>query len=208
MTKETNIYNSYPFQSLKLFAKTTAIAPVNHTFTPLATKDAVPEVESVLTLIEKSALDFTVKRRTSRIPNAGTGVFLYGTTQNGIYVDGKPKGLSKIIYKSLYKRENWPGAIQISDWTWMSDNDMELSNPLALGQYVNNGTTVHAANVCYQEIDLPVTFPHTLRRFIPNMYWNASLDPLSNQPMRLVALVALRDIQPGEELFSTYMDIV
>jgi hypothetical protein len=40
------------------------------------------------------------------------------------------------------------------------------------------------------------------------MYWDAYLDPLSNQPMRVVALVALRDIQHGEELFSTYMDIV
>lgn len=45
---------------------------------------------------------------------------------DGIYVDGKSKGLSKRVYKSIYKRENWPGAIQISDWTWMNDNDMEL----------------------------------------------------------------------------------
>lgn len=45
---------------------------------------------------------------------------------DGIYVDGKPKGLSKRVYRSLYRRENWPGAIQISDWTWMSEDDGEL----------------------------------------------------------------------------------
>lgn len=62
--------------------------------------------------------------------------------------------------------------------------------------------------VCYQEVDLAIDFPHDLRRYIPNMYWDSQLDPLSNQPMRVVALVALRDIHPEEELFSTYMDIV
>lgn len=40
------------------------------------------------------------------------------------------------------------------------------------------------------------------------MYWDTHIDPLSNTEMRVVALVALRDIRDGEELFSTYMDIV
>lgn len=39
------------------------------------------------------------------------------------------------------------------------------------------------------------------------MYWDTHMNPLSN-PMRVVVLVALRDIYDGEELFSTYMDIV
>ncbi|KAL7312625.1 hypothetical protein PS15m_008371 [Mucor circinelloides] len=228
----------YPFQSLKLIAKTTNSVIKS---SPLATKDAAAAVESVLTLIDTSAINFTVQRKASTIPNAGTGAYLYGSTQkkgsivcfypgtlympsepilfvsianqyilkcvDGIFVDGKPEGLSKRVYKSLYRRENWPGAIQISDWTWMSKEDSKLSNPLALGQYVNNGTSTHEANVCYQEIDLPATFPHKLRRLIPNMYWDAYQNPLSNQ-MRIVALVALRDIQDGEELFSTYMDVV
>lgn len=33
------------------------------------------------------------------------------------------------------------------------------------------------------------------------------MNPLSH-PMRVVALVSLREIQDGEELFSTYMDII
>lgn len=61
--------------------------------------------------------------------------------------------------------------------------------------------------VCYQEVDIPATFPHKLRRLIPNMYWDACHNPLSSE-MRVVALVALRDIQDGEELLSTYMDVV
>jgi hypothetical protein len=45
---------------------------------------------------------------------------------DGLYIDGKRSGLSGRVYKSLYKRENWPGAIQISDWTWMNDKDDTL----------------------------------------------------------------------------------
>lgn len=61
--------------------------------------------------------------------------------------------------------------------------------------------------VCYQEIDLPIQFPSELRKYIPNMYWNTIIDPMS-YPMRVVALVTLGDVEPGEELFSTYMDLV
>lgn len=233
---------SYPFQSLKLIAKTTTAAGNNAIkSSPLATQDAVSAVESVLKRIDTSAIDFTVKRKASGIPSAGLGAYLHGSTQkkgsivcfypgtlympsepilfvsisnqyilkcvDGIYVDGKPRGLSKRVYKSLFRRENWPGAIQISDWTWMNEDDTKLSNPLAIGQYANNSTSTHKANVCYQEIDLPTTFPHKLRRLVPNMYWDAYHNPLSGD-MRVVALVALRDIRDGEELFSTYMDIV
>ncbi|KAI8331455.1 hypothetical protein BD560DRAFT_415707 [Blakeslea trispora] len=183
-------------------------------------------------------MTFTVETKTSCIPNAGLGVFLKGTMQtkgtivsfypgtiylpaepilfvslanqyilkcvDGLYVDGKPNGLSGRIYQSLYKRENWPGAIQISDMTWIDRHGSVLSNPLAIGQFVNNETSDLTANVCYQEIDLPVTFPNDLRYLIPNMYWN----PHFQTSTRLVALVALRDIYPGEELRSTYMDLL
>ncbi|KAG1177087.1 hypothetical protein G6F70_003198 [Rhizopus microsporus] len=124
---------------------------------------------------------------------------------DGLYVDGKSTGLSGRIYRSVYKRENWPGAIEISDCSWM--NQSRRSNPLAIGQMVNNCTGTHKANVCYQEIDLPIQFPSELRKYIPNMYWNTIIDPMS-YPMRVVALVTLRDVEPGEELFSTYMDLV
>lgn len=46
---------------------------------------------------------------------------------DGIYVDGKSTGLSRRIYQSIYKRENWPGAIQISDETWLETQDNQLA---------------------------------------------------------------------------------
>ena len=44
---------------------------------------------------------------------------------DGLYVDGKANGLSGQVYQSLYKRENWPGAVQISDMTWMKQKELE-----------------------------------------------------------------------------------
>lgn len=41
---------------------------------------------------------------------------------DGLYVDGKSTGLSGRIYRSVYKRENWPGAIEISDCSWMNQS--------------------------------------------------------------------------------------
>lgn len=136
------------------------------------------DVESIFEKIDRSTLDFSLHRKPSTIPNAGTGVFLNGASQkagsimsfypgtlylpsdpilfvslsneyilkcfDGIYVDGKPTGLSGRVYNSIYKRENWPGAIQISDATWMQPR--QLSNPLAVGQFVNNGTNQYKPN--------------------------------------------------------------
>ncbi|KAI9009383.1 hypothetical protein CLU79DRAFT_774893 [Phycomyces nitens] len=119
---------------------------------------------------------------------------------DGIFVDGKTRGLSGKVFNSLYHRENWPGAIQTSDKTWMTEAP---KNPFAIGQYVNNGTLDHPPNVRYQEIDLLPSFPIDLRQYLPNIYWT-SMDPITT-PFRIVTLVAERDIQ-DEELFSTYMD--
>ncbi|OAD65730.1 hypothetical protein PHYBLDRAFT_184092 [Phycomyces blakesleeanus NRRL 1555(-)] len=119
---------------------------------------------------------------------------------DGVFVDGKSTGLSGKVFNSLYHRENWPGAIQTSDKTWMTQSP---KNPFAIGQYVNNGTQINPSNVRYQELDLLPSFPVGLRQYLPNIYW-ASMDPMST-PFRIVALVAERDIK-DEELFSTYMD--
>ncbi|KAI9266507.1 hypothetical protein BDA99DRAFT_505884 [Phascolomyces articulosus] len=122
---------------------------------------------------------------------------------DGLFIDGKNTGLSARIYRSIYLRENWPGAIQTSDVTWLTENPR---NPLTIGQFVNNGTrTLHHSNVRYHEIDLPTTFPIELRQYLPNIYWNG-LDTLTHYT-RVVALVATKDIK-DTELFSTYMDAV
>lgn len=61
--------------------------------------------------------------------------------------------------------------------------------------------------VCYHEVDLPGDFPMYLKKYIPNMYWNTN-QCSSTDPIRIVALIALQDILPNQELFSTYMDII
>ncbi|KAI9312085.1 hypothetical protein BX666DRAFT_1988668 [Dichotomocladium elegans] len=121
---------------------------------------------------------------------------------DGIFVDGKSRGLSGYVFRSLFKRENWPGAIQTSDVTWMADTAQR--NPFAIGQIVNNGSHRHPPNVQYQEVDLPPSFPMELRQYIPNIYWSEH-DP-STENTRVVVLVATREIADNSELFSTYMD--
>ncbi|KAF9561201.1 hypothetical protein EC968_005828 [Mortierella alpina] len=40
---------------------------------------------------------------------------------DGVYVDGKAKGLSGSIYRSIDKRDNYPGTVPTADTTWMVD---------------------------------------------------------------------------------------
>ncbi|KAL8203862.1 UNVERIFIED_CONTAM: SET domain-containing protein 9 [Gekko kuhli] len=77
-------------------------------------------------------------------------------------------------------------------------------NPLAVGQYVNNCSADKAANVCYQEFDIPECFPIEFKQYLPNVSYSHEV----RRPLRVVVLVALKDIGPGEELFSNYYTIV
>ncbi|KAI8146269.1 hypothetical protein BJV82DRAFT_655128, partial [Fennellomyces sp. T-0311] len=184
--------------------------------------DIVHRANDPSTSLRESA-GFSVKKCISSIPDAGHGVFLSGECQagqvvclypgtvylpsepvlfasiansyvlkcyDGLFVDGKNRGLSGRVYRSLYHRENWPGAIQTSDVTWLTD---EPRNPLAVGQFVNNGTSKFHPNVRYHEVDLPPSFPTELRQYIPNIYWSG-LDTLTHRT-RVVALVATKDIK-------------
>ncbi|XP_004703666.1 SET domain-containing protein 9 [Echinops telfairi] len=119
---------------------------------------------------------------------------------DGVLIDGNDKGISKVVYRSCTGRDRL-GPLEMSDSTWLTS---ELHNPLALGQYVNNCSNEKAANVCYQEFDVPAVFPVELKQYLPNIAY--SYDKQS--PLRCVILVALRDIKQGEELFSNYYTIV
>lgn len=79
-----------------------------------------------------------------------------------------------------------------------------MQNPLAVGQYVNNCSNDRPANVCYQEWDVPAAFPAELKQYLPNTAYGCD----RHSPLRCVVLVALRDIEQGEELFSNYYTIV
>lgn len=180
------------------------------------------------------SLGFCVNQKPSTLPSAGTGVFVTrgfvpkgatvamypGTVYqsyepiflqsirnqfvfrciDGVLIDGNDKGISKMVFRSCSGRDRI-GPFMMSDTSWLSDSPL---NPLAVGQYVNNCSNEWPANVCYQEYDVPDTFPFELRQYLPNV--NYSLD--TRGPLRCVVLVSLRDIAAGEELFSNYYTIV
>ncbi|XP_062943024.1 SET domain-containing protein 9 isoform X2 [Cynocephalus volans] len=162
-----------------------------------------------------TTLGFSVARASSSLISAGKGTvyqkyepiffqsignpFIFRCL-DGVLIDGNDKGISKAVYKSCNGRDRL-GPLKMSDSTWLTS---EINNPLAVGQYVNNCSNDRAANVCYQEFDVPAVFPIELKQYLPNITY--SYDKQS--PLRCVVLVALRDIKQGEELFSNYYTIV
>ncbi|XP_065595953.1 SET domain-containing protein 9 [Cyrtonyx montezumae] len=119
---------------------------------------------------------------------------------DGILIDGNDKGLSRSVYRSCSWRDQL-GPFQMSDVSWLT---AAPQNPLAVGQYVNNCSYEKAANVCYQEFDVPRHFPVELRQYLPNVVYSHEIE----SDLRCIVLVALRDINQGEELFSNYYTIV
>ena len=64
------------------------------------------------------------------------------------------------------------GMVKIADTSWLTPRPV---NPLNVGQIVNNANKENAANVRYQEEDIPESFPIMLKKFIPNVnYGNES----------------------------------
>lgn len=179
-------------------------------------------------------LGFCIDRKPSSLPIAGTGVFvtkgfvpkgaivaLYpGTVYqayepiffqsirnpfvfrciDGVLIDGNDKGISKMVFRSCRGRDR-VGFFMTSDDSWLTNDPL---NPLAVGQYVNNCSDECSANVCYQEYDVPDTFPIELRQYLPNVNFSQDV----RGPLRCVVLISLRDITAGEELLSNYYTIV
>jgi len=180
---------------------------------------------------------FSLTRGESRIPGAGTGVFirrgalnkgslvcLYPGTvyqpyqsillqsvrnqflfrcADGVLVDGKDTAISSTIYRSCGGRDQ-VGLVKVCDTSWLTPRPV---NPLNIGQYVNNSCVGHPANVAYLELDLPHSFPLHLRKFIPNIHFASAAQDGIRQ-IRVVALVSIREISEGEELFSNYFTVI
>ncbi|KAM6392166.1 SET domain-containing protein 9 isoform 2-T2 [Rhynochetos jubatus] len=168
-----------------------------------------------------NTLGFSITRDRSSLLSAGTGVFVTkGTVYrkhepiffqslgnpfifrciDGVLIDGNDKGLSRSVYRSCSRRDQL-GPFHMSDESWLT---AALQNPLAVGQYVNNCSHEKAANVCYQEFDVPGYFPVELKQYLPNIVYSHEIE---SHP-RCVVLVTLRDIKQGEELFSNYYTVV
>ncbi|CAL1526916.1 unnamed protein product [Lymnaea stagnalis] len=127
---------------------------------------------------------------------------------DGLLIDGNDRGLSKSLYKSCRGRDScWP--MPACDDSWLKP---ELICPLNIGQYVNNHNKQYPANVAYQELDIPDSFPAHLRQYLPNNFYSPSLNVSEGMQryklLRVVALVSVKEIKSGEELFSSYFTLV
>ncbi|KAL9951881.1 hypothetical protein ACROYT_G044621 [Oculina patagonica] len=124
---------------------------------------------------------------------------------DGILLDGNDKGLSKIIYRSNSRRDQI-GPYLPCDTTWLGDEPL---NPLAVGQYVNNRTKNVPANVAYQEVDIPFqNITPKLWKYLPNVWYSSGNIVGENAFLRTVALVSVREIYEGEEVFSSYFTVL
>jgi len=129
---------------------------------------------------------------------------------DGIHVDGKSKGVSKSIFKSCAARDKFDFHLPCADQSWLTPYPL---NPLNTGQYVNNKTGLDNHNVVYQEcfLSLPhesvpgtFTLPLPLWKYLPNV-WSS---PENNTGLKIIPLIAVKDIQQGEELLSSYFTVV
>ena len=91
------------------------------------------------------------------------------------------------------------------DVSWLTDNPCNL---LAIGQYVNNGTCEFPANVLYQELNIASNFPLHYLKYIPNVNYSFKAYKSEVLHVRIVILVALRDIMQDEELLSSYFTVI
>ncbi|XP_019642137.1 PREDICTED: SET domain-containing protein 9-like [Branchiostoma belcheri] len=201
----------------------------------------IPDSAVLSTLVMLKTLGFCTERKESSLVGAGRGVFvtrgtvpaktvvsMYPGTMyypfepillqsianpfvfrciDGVFIDGNDCRISKMIYRSCAGRDRI-GPYLTCDRSWLTQYP---KNPLAVGQYVNNQSAGHPANVAYQEYNIQVDFPFTLRKYLPNIHYSPNLQTAgdaSYRSLRVVVLVSLRDIQAGEELFSSYFTLV
>ncbi len=77
-------------------------------------------------------------------------------------------------------------------------------------QIINNAGEKAQANVSYAECDVDVTLDYRLRSLLPNIQYDSatSFGGGGRNRLRIAPLVALKDIKPGEELFSSYFSYV
>ncbi|XP_065455054.1 SET domain-containing protein 9 isoform X8 [Chrysemys picta bellii] len=108
---------------------------------------------------------------------------------DGVLIDGNDKGISKAVYRSCSKRDQL-GPFQMSDITWLTP---AVQNPLAIGQYVNNCSHSKledkAANVCYQEFDVPEYFPIELKQYFPNITYSHDMPMMLFGHIKYAAII-------------------
>ncbi|XP_040581093.1 SET domain-containing protein 9 [Lepeophtheirus salmonis] len=117
--------------------------------------------------------------------------------KDGIMIDGKSYGLSGSFFKSISHRDRYPDA------TWLRKNRATPCNPLNIGQLINNGGDKRA-NVTYTECNWDLNVNFRLNYLIPNVFYNH----IHSNIIRIVPIVAVKEISVGEELLSTYFTLI
>ena len=121
---------------------------------------------------------------------------------DGVFVDGKSTGLSRILYRSCANRDRVGGRLRC-DLSWLGG---ELVNPLSLGQRVNNQSDTRGANVEYIEMSLRMgQLAPMLQRLMPYTCYSSGS---GEESVRVVGLVSTRQIERDEELLSNYLTVV
>ena len=129
---------------------------------------------------------------------------------DGTLIDGNDSKLSRILFTSVHGRDR-VGLSPLCDLSWLRDRKTGLRrpvNPLNIGQIVNNADGKAAtANVAYHELNLDLgEMDHRLRLFLPNIRYESL--GVNSGTLRLAPLIATRDVEAGEELFSSYFSMV
>jgi len=136
---------------------------------------------------------------------------------DGVHVDGNDQWISKSIFKSCAARDKLDFDTPCCDTSWMTPFPI---NPLNVGQYMNNQSLSQKNNVIYQECRVTLATEddndngqmHTrlhkdLFRFLPNV-WSDPVNCKWPLTLRLVPLIATRNISDGEELLSSYFTVI
>ena len=89
------------------------------------------------------------------------------------------------------------------DISWIHEEYQYHVNPLNIGQIVNNQSSQFKANVMYEELNIHSDSFLEVLSLLPNINYDSVVKDL-----RLVPLIATRDILTGEELYSTYFSII
>jgi hypothetical protein len=138
---------------------------------------------------------------------------------DGSFIDGKPSGLSRLLFLSCRSRAHL-GISEACSRLWLENSLLSnhspspsielgtLNNPListlirsyGSGQWANHALSAQNANICYVELPLPpYTLPLYALPYLPNIPFGSHV-----VHSRLVGLVAICDIPAGSELFTQY----
>ncbi|PRP78622.1 hypothetical protein PROFUN_13475 [Planoprotostelium fungivorum] len=120
---------------------------------------------------------------------------------DGALIDGKPFGLSRLIFSSCASRNYVDGNIELQDETWLKEEG-NTRNPLSIGHMINHRPDDGEPNVMYTEFEFE-SVPLEYRRYIPHVYYSSHETEEHQLPIKSIAMVAVRDVE-DEELFSDY----